>query len=229
VGRRLNPDVAITNGYSFDNMEPVSATTYPVGAAWYDAVKWCNARSQMEGLRPVYYLEEAFTNLYVADRNDLQNSFVDWSANGYRLPTEAEWEKGARGGASGMRFPWTDWTNCISFAKANYYAMSMYSYDLSNGTHPTYGGMPAPVGSFEPTGYGLHDMAGNAPEWCWDSYDSEYYHSSPSDNPHGPTNTTPAVVVRGGGFNDGGVSARCCARWQSSREGYSGFRCVRRQ
>jgi formylglycine-generating enzyme required for sulfatase activity len=72
---------------------------------WYDCVKWCNARSELEGRIPAYYTDAMQTTVYRTGRWDVDNSSVNWNA-GYRLPTEAEWEKTARGGASGQRFPW---------------------------------------------------------------------------------------------------------------------------
>ncbi len=159
---------AITNGYSFDNVGSGKGTNHPVHTVnWYDVVKWCNARSEMEGRPPVYTADGV---VYKTGQND---NVVQTSSAGYRLPTSDEWEYAARGGLSSRRFPWGDE---INHDYANYYAnASAFSYDTSPYTsytyHPTYytGGTPytSPVGSFAANGYGLYDMAGNVLEWSF--------------------------------------------------------------
>lgn len=167
---------AITNGYSFDNAGSGKAANHPVHTVnWYDVVKWCNARSQKEGRPPVYTVNGA---VYKAGQS---NDVVQTTAVGYRLPTDVEWEYAARGGATSRRFPWSD-SDEIQHARVNYYSSSGNSYDTSptRGYHPTYTNEPwpytSPVGSFAANSYGLHDMAGNMGEWCFNgSGDSRSY------------------------------------------------------
>jgi len=186
-------------------------------------VKWCNARSEKEGLTPCYTLGGA-----VYQTTDNSEVACNWNANGYRLPKEAEWEKAARGGLIRKRFPLGD---TISYTQANYYGAASYSYDLSptQGTNPAYndGVTPytSPVGSFAANGYGLYDMAGNVFEWCWDWYGT--YGSGTVTDPTGPSSGI-YRVMRGGHW---GILASYCrvgCRGQYNRpstsSNYIGFR-----
>ncbi len=194
---------ATNHGYSFDNPGSGKATNHPIQFInWYDAVKWCNARSEREGLIPAYYTNLSQNMLYRKGRVDMDNNWVKWNI-GYRLPTEAEWEKAARGGTSGHLFSWTN-TETITHSQANYESKEWLSFDISptRGYHPTYntGDMPytSPVGSFAPNGYGLYDMIGNVWDMCWDWQDSLYYDTSPKVDPRGGSSSSLTHVVRGG-------------------------------
>jgi formylglycine-generating enzyme len=219
---------ATNHGYSFANAGSGKAANHPVQTMdWNDTVKWCNARSQQAGLTPVYYTDAGLTQVYT---NGEVTVYVNWAVNGYRLPTEAEWEKAARGGLSGQRFPWG---NTISESQANYSGNTFNnSYDLGpNGYNAAFatGANPytSPVGYFGPNGYGLYDMAGNVLEWCWDWYGTPYAGGS---DPRGPASGNNRVL-RGGLWSSFAYVARCANRYyyypSNTYDSYFGFRCVR--
>jgi len=226
---------ATNQGYGFVNAGGGSKTNNPVVQVdWYDTVKWCNARSQQAGLIPIYYTDAGMTQVYT--NGETTNVFAKWTANGYRLPTEAEWEKAARGGLFGQRFPWG---NTISESQANYVGdTNDYSYDLGpNGSNIlfTNGASPhtSPVGYFAPNNYGLYDMAGNVFVWCWDWYAAPPYPAgSPylgGSDPRGPASGSTRALRCGSWIFDASYS-RCASRSETdltTTHSGLGFRCVR--
>jgi sulfatase modifying factor 1 len=244
---------ATNHGYGFDNVGFGKGPDYPVGSVnWYDTVKWCNARSEKESLMPAYntyeYVLDEFgdpigTNIVVYREGslDITAAQVNWVADGYRLPTEAEWELAARGGTAGNRFPWPE-TDTITQTNANYYSSwdggaPYYPYDVNEVEGSPFGlvfgvdHFTSPVGVFLPNAYGLSDMAGNVSEWCWDWYGFAYYATGDATDPKGPdADSGSGRVVRGGSGESGAFEARCSARSANGAGGSLsgvGFRCVR--
>ena len=166
--------------------------TYPAYYVnWYKTIKFCNLRSMAEGLTPCYTINSSTDPAdwgAVPTSNDAtwDAAICNWSANGYRLPSEAEWEYAARGGLHhGDNFRYS---GCHEQSDLTNYAWYSANSDFS--THP--------VGTKLPNQLGLYDMSGNLWEWCWDWYGS--YTSDSVTNPYGPT-TGSRRVSRGGGWD----------------------------
>ena len=216
---------AITNGYAFRYTGTAVTVGCPVQSInWYDAVKWCNARSQWSKLQSCYYTDTNLSAVYKQGEIKLASSNVNWTNNGYRLPTEAEWEKAARGGVPGQRFPFG---NTISHTQA-WYSTPGAPPPYDAGPLNVFERGPTAVGTFQPNGYGLYDMAGNVREWCWDRYATNYYSTSPTTNPQGPASGT-SRVVRSGSWFDEATDLRSASRHYAlptSAGNILGFRCV---
>lgn len=183
-----------------DNPSSFSGENLPAeNMSWQDAIRYCNARSEAEGLTPAYTIE---------------GPAVTWdrSADGYRLPTEAEWEYACRAGTT---TPFNTETS-ISAEEANYYGHYPYMIEdnyfsqSSLDTKPgEYRQTTVAVGSFSPNAFGLYDMHGNVGEWVWDYY-GEYEIGNQTDPAGPPTGTH--KVYRGGGWNDFAKNMRSAYR-----------------
>ncbi len=149
-----------------------------VCVTWYDAIEYCNWRSEKEGLTPCY-----------TGRGD--EARCDFAAGGYRLPTAAEWEYAARSRGLGYKYAWGNGEPYVGgkkaanirdeAAKRTWYGVLTYWQGYDDGYV-----FSSPVGSFAPNELGLYDISGNVYEWCWDWFGEDYYKDSPRDNPRGP-------------------------------------------
>jgi len=170
---------------------------------WYHAILYCNMRSRKEALKPCY---------------DAKTLACDFTADGYRLPTEAEWEYACRAGS----------TDSYSFG-SDASKLKTYAWFKENSDQATH-----PVGQKAPNKWGLYDMHGNVSEWCHDFYSETYYQKSDSTDPHGPPSGD-KCVVRGGGCRTSADASRASAR-NSETPRFAdacfgsdtlGFRCVK--
>ncbi len=175
---------------------------------WRDSKQYCNERSLLEGLKPCY-------------NEKTMDWECDYSAGGYRLPTEAEWEFAARAGTDGL----------YDFGQPD--KLRQYAWFADNADEKTH-----PVGQKKPNLWGLYDMYGNVSEWCEDVYSPTYYQASAAVDPRGPPSPGKDVmrVMRGGSWKSSAAMCRATFR-QGQRTGdtdacfftdFCGFRCVRR-
>jgi formylglycine-generating enzyme required for sulfatase activity len=171
---------------------------------WYHAVLYCNMRSLREGLKPCY---------------DAKTLACDFTADGYRLPTEAEWEYACRAG--------TQTKYSFGSDPAKLRACAWFKGNADQTTHP--------VGQKTPNSWGLYDMHGNVAEWCHDIYSESCYQKKESKDPRGQT-TGDKRVLRGGSWRSREEGCRSGTRHSESArfadacfgsDAY-GFRCVRR-
>ncbi len=147
-----------------------------INVSWEGAIKFCNWMSSRFGYDKVYNLR--------IDSAGMKIESVNWDANGYRLPTEAEWEYVAKGGSKsqGYAYPGSNDPKEVAW----------FTENSDNKPHE--------VGTLKPNELGIYDILGNAWEWCWDYYDKNYYEHSPEQDPRGPANGEHRVY-RGGNFN----------------------------
>jgi formylglycine-generating enzyme required for sulfatase activity len=168
--------------------------------SWLEAVEYCNKRSKREGLTPAY-------------SGSGNNITCNWNANGYRLPTEAEWEYAAKGGNRDSMVYEYSGSNSAG-------AVAWYTDNSGGSTHP--------VGTKAPNSLGLYDMSGNVWEWCWDWHANSYPSGAQTD-PRGASSGSNRVG-RGGGWIGSAWNVRSAYRHYgtpSARNGYLGFRLVR--
>ena len=184
----------------FPNIRYISKQSPIHSISWVDAVNYCNWLSKKNGLKPVYKI---VNGEYVCDFN----------ANGYRLPTEAEWEFAAKGGNVTKNFKYSGHNNSDVIA--------WYKKNSDGGTHP--------VGTKLANELGIYDMSGNVWEWCWDWYNKDFYLTESGDNPKGPEKGTERCL-RGGSWDSSEYSLRSANRLKDSpykKTEFYGFRLAR--
>ena len=224
-----------------------SGTNDPVQVTWYMAIAFCNKLSLLDGLTPVYTVSTvsdwpslAFSSIPSSKESAWDRPIVDRSANGYRLPTEAEYMWAAIGGASDSRSG--DIVNGMNiggyskgYAGSNEPAGGQTSIGDYAWYSGNYSGTTHPVGLKKPNEMGIHDLTGNVYSWCWDAFSNSGL--LPGENPQGPEGLPFGRVLRGSTFGSSAYACVLTERWDgplhlSAGEGLLagvGFRVVRSQ
>ena len=194
-----------------------------VNIDWYDAVEYCNWLSQQQQLKPAYTIDQSQKDPDNYDTDDAKNWIVTRipDANGYRLPTEAEWEYAAREGGKKLRFG--NGKDTANLAQMNFDASAQSKKPYSIVGKKPFNSIEC--GSLRsPNALGLHDMSGNVREWCADWYGD--YQSAPATNPIGRLKGR-VRIARGGSYNDAAHACRTMARINTTptnKDVYLGFR-----
>ncbi|EDY81044.1 conserved domain protein [Verrucomicrobiia bacterium DG1235] len=214
---------ATANGYSDIGVGANGSMDAPEGdhpvsnVSWWDAVKYCNARSEQEGKTPVYYTEESLGAGNVL-RTGTAAAFADLNANGYRLPTDAEWEYACRAGTETGFY--TGEVTQSNAADPNLDSAGWYAENSGDNTHAAAGKAA--------NAWGLYDTHGNVWEWCWDWYSQDLSVGELVD-PTGAAepNGNQQRVIRGGGYLDPAENCRSARRFRfrnTSKDVTLGFR-----
>jgi len=232
VTQQMWADLRAARGSAFDLENPswvTSSADLPVDSVtWYEAVLFANELSAARGLMRAYYADAAYSQPITKANYQTDSAYLNWEANGYRLPTEGEWEYFARAGTTG---PFSvnepnyssgncGTTSCSSGALPQLESAAWFCANSGNSTHA--------VGQKAANPWGLKDVHGNVYEWCWDWYATSYPGENQTDYP-GPSGGS-FRVLRGGDWVYSAHDVRSAARGNSHPSGRHpdfGFRLVR--
>lgn len=212
----MGSDPSVANAYDKDGNELTgddNVKNNPVNCVnWYDALVYCNTLSIKEGLTPCYTIDgktlpKDWGTVPTSNNDTWDAATCDFTADGYRLPTEAEWEWAARGGKS------------YSYAGSD--DIDEVAWVECSGTRP--------VKTKKANGYGLYDMSGNVGEWCWDWCKGDLEDMLPSDTPSTGPSSGFDRCLRGGAWNYIAykIYTRTGSAGSNNRESSQGFRLVR--